>query len=211
VNYLAHGWRRTDRPWLLAGTALPDWLSAADRGARLVRGRLSGVEAEKARELAEGVRLHFEDDRAFHDHPAFLETEREVIAMLRAKAPDPRQHCWFLGHVLVEMLLDGWIVRREPERVDAYYASLASLDFGAVIDAATPWLTRPAVGLREYADAFLRHRYLYGYAEDEGLFHRFERVAWRVGLPRPPGALRACIPPARARVEARAPEMLGLP
>ncbi len=35
MNYLAHGWRYTDEPYVLAGTAAPDWLSVIDRKIRL--------------------------------------------------------------------------------------------------------------------------------------------------------------------------------
>jgi hypothetical protein len=35
MNYFAHGIRFLDRPWFLAGTATPDWLSVADRKVRL--------------------------------------------------------------------------------------------------------------------------------------------------------------------------------
>jgi len=211
VNYLAHGFRHADRAWFLAGTALPDWLGAADRGARIVRERLTGGEAEESRDLAEGVRRHFADDAAFHGNEAFLEAERETIALLRQEVRDPRQHAWFLGHVLVEMLLDGWIVRRAPAAVDAYYAAIDAIDPEALVAIATPWLRRPAVGLPEYFAAFRRHRYIYGYADDDGVFARLERVSWRVGLPRPPARLRGCVAPARAIVERRAEAMIGLP
>src|SRR5262245_35641363 len=31
MNYLAHGWRFVEEPYLLAGTAAPDWMSVIDR------------------------------------------------------------------------------------------------------------------------------------------------------------------------------------
>src|SRR6185437_2872330 len=35
MNYLAHGWRFAAEPYVLAGTAAPDWLSVIDRKTRL--------------------------------------------------------------------------------------------------------------------------------------------------------------------------------
>src|SRR5262245_50971039 len=35
MNYLAHGWRFVGQPYVLAGTAAPDWLSVIDRKIRL--------------------------------------------------------------------------------------------------------------------------------------------------------------------------------
>ena len=35
MNYFAHGLAHLDDPYLLAGTAVPDWLNVADRGVRV--------------------------------------------------------------------------------------------------------------------------------------------------------------------------------
>ena len=35
MNYFAHGLRFLNRPYFLAGTAVPDWLSVADRATRM--------------------------------------------------------------------------------------------------------------------------------------------------------------------------------
>ncbi len=76
MNYFAHGIRFLDRPWFLAGTALPDWLSVIDRRVRLrpklltpIADGSSTVEAE----LAAGALRHIEDDRWFHKTRAFAE------------------------------------------------------------------------------------------------------------------------------------------
>ena len=34
MNYFAHGWNYVDAPYVLAGTAVPDWLSVVDRRVR---------------------------------------------------------------------------------------------------------------------------------------------------------------------------------
>ena len=58
MNYLAHGWRFSDQPYFLAGTAVPDWLSVIDRKMR-ARGKTAALFVDDADEklaaLARGI------------------------------------------------------------------------------------------------------------------------------------------------------------
>ncbi len=68
MNYFAHGYRFIDDPYFMAGTALPDWLSVADRRVRIRPKHLLGGAAEdgdprfarpvsRTGALGQGVRL----------------------------------------------------------------------------------------------------------------------------------------------------------
>lgn len=201
LNYFAHGRPFLDRPYLVAGTALPDWLSAGDRGARLRRERLDGSE------LADGIRRHWADDLWFHHSAAFLEVSGAIMRDLRRAHPgDPRLRAAFFGHILTEMLLDAALIEREPGKLDAYYAALDRIDPGSVARAAGPWLRGAAPRLAATIDRFRSSRYLHGYREDEPFLRRVGGVAGRVGLPVPP-RLRDVLPGARRRVRERADEL----
>jgi hypothetical protein len=208
LNYLAHGYRFLSRPYVLAGTALPDWLAAGDRGARLRPGPAPADSDPVAADLAFGIARHVEDDRRFHRSEAFQRTEADIVALLREAHADPAQRAWFLGHVLCEMLVDAWLIRESPARLDAYYDALDGVDALRVAAAAAPWLTRPAPGLPGTIAAFREWRYLYGYADDAGLFERLRGVARRVGLMAPAPPLFDVLPAARRLVYERAPSLL---
>ncbi len=70
MNYLAHGWPFLDDPYFLAGTAVPDWLSVADRQVR-ARGKqavpLGNDDDLRVAAVARGIVQHHEDDRWFHE------------------------------------------------------------------------------------------------------------------------------------------------
>jgi hypothetical protein len=90
MNYFAHGLRFTDRPWFLAGTALPDWLSVADRDVR-VRARqvfpfADGTGSAEA-ELAAGILQHLHDDQWFHRTRGFW---KDQVATLFRETLGPR-------------------------------------------------------------------------------------------------------------------------
>jgi len=91
MNYFAHGLHYLDRPLFLAGTAVPDWMSVADRAVR-VRPKL--IEPLLADESPDGIEIlagmlqHFLDDDWFHATPAFAITTAELTVRFAALAPD---------------------------------------------------------------------------------------------------------------------------
>lgn len=204
MNYLAHGRGTLDRPYVLAGTALPDWLAACDRGARLRRGAVDAAMGE----VAQGVRRHLHEDAWFHGTEAFLEVSGVLARRLRARDPDARAA--FYGHVLTEMLLDAALMAESPGLLDAYYDALAEVDPRRIDAAAAGWTTAPPSGLVEFIELFRRTRFLSGYATDAGLLARLEGVARRVGAPLPRGTADV-LPDARRLVATRASDLLEEP
>ncbi|MDH3590676.1 MAG: hypothetical protein OER88_02265 [Planctomycetota bacterium] len=203
MNFFAHGRDVLDSPYELAGTALPDWLGATDRRARLMPERVG----EGA--LAAGVRRHWADDARFHGHAAFHEVSRDLTLRLRhAHADEPRVRASFFGHVLVEMLLDAALIAREPGQLDRYYRSLEGVRAARVAAEAAPWLRVPAPRLADTIRYFREHRFLYGYLDDDALVARLAGTARRVRLGVPSG-LRPLVPAARERVAARCDELLS--
>lgn len=212
MNYFAHGYLVLDDPYVVAGTALPDWLGASDRRARLRSERIRADGCPRIRSLAAGIRRHLEDDSWFHATEAFQRTWLELTQLLRDHETDSeRSRAWFLAHVLLEMLIDRFLIRQRPERLDAYYAAIDSVDLEWLDHAVRPWLTRPPAGLTAYAEAFRRHRFLYGYLEDLGLYRRLAGVARRVGLPRPSEEVSAVLPAASGVVERRLGALMEAP
>ncbi len=205
MNYLAHGFRVVDDPDRVAGTALPDWIAACDRRARLRRERLD----DSFPALRAGVEQHWEEDARFHGSEAFQTLEAELTSRIREAHRDhPRLRAWFLGHILVEMLLDAQVIVEGQGRLDDYYRALERVDVRKVVAAAGRWATRKPVHLGPYIEGFRRSRFLYGYVDDAGLFARLCRVAERVGLPPLPPTILPLLPGARRLVAARMDDLL---
>src|SRR5688500_17142366 len=146
MNYFAHGRRFTAQPYFLAGTAVPDWLSVVDRRMRLPSKRARPVVDDpdpRRAALAGGVVQHHHDDRWFHQTRAFAELSLGFSAALRTWLSDDEGfRPSFLGHILVELLLDAELIRDEPEQLDRYYAALESLDVAFVAAAINSMATR---------------------------------------------------------------------
>ena len=215
VNYLAHGWHATlaGDPWELAGTALPDWLRVVDRRMRAVRDRAAACAAAsdpRLASLAHGVLRHFDDDARFHTSAEFAAASAEVVGLLRpAREQAPGLRLSFVAHVLVEMLLDAELMRRDPARLGTYYDLLSGLDADEVERLATPLATKPAAGLAPLVREFVSSRFLEGYADDAALVRRLARVLRRARQPDAAAAILPALPAARAAVAARTPALFG--
>lgn len=213
MNYFAHGLQFLERPYFLAGAAVPDWLSLADRRVR-VRGRnaepLVRDPDPRIADVAAGILQHLYDDRWFHQTRAFAELSLEFTAAARrALAGDDGFRPSFLGHILVEILLDAILIERHPRELEAYYAALQSVDPELVGAAVNRIASRPSQRLPQMIRRFLAVRFLYDYADDEKLLCRLNGLMSRLGLPQLPRHVLEILPPARAAVRRRSDELLA--
>ena len=205
MNYLAHAYRFLDDPEFVVGTAVPDWLAASDRPARIRKERLDGSR------LADGIRRHLHDDGWFHEAPAFWQVSGALTERIRALDPDPRQRAWFWGHVVTEMLLDSFLVEEDETRLERYYDALGGLDPARVQSDVSAWTSQPPVRLARFIDRFREAQILRSYADDGPLMERVGQIAHRVHLPEPPQGMIEGLPDYRRIVSSRARDLLAEP
>lgn len=212
MNYFAHGRLYINDPYFLAGTALPDWLNVIDRGirARAKYARLLVEDAdERLASVALGVVQHHHDDGWFHGTRAFAELSLFLTKTVRQRLPlDDGMRPSFLGHILVEILLDSELAAAEPGRLDAYYEALAAVDAELVAEAVFRMTGKPAKRLVELVPRFCAERFLSDYAQDAKLCFRLNQVLRRVKLPPLPEDFAEILPDARREVAQRQIELL---
>jgi hypothetical protein len=212
MNYFAHALNFLDDPWVVAGTAVPDWLNVADRPLRVRRRHaepfVDDADACMAA-LARGIVQHHHDDAWFHDTPVFHELSWQLAVLVRDALPgDEGFRPSFLGHILVEILLDAVLIDRHPERLEAYYAALGQLDAVRVQECLNRLAPRPTQRLAPLIPLFCRERFLADYFDDNRLTWRLCQVMRRVGLPELPASFRDVLPQARHWIAGRADELL---
>lgn len=213
MNYFAHGRLFIDEPYFLAGTALPDWLNVVDRRLRVrskhARPHLAATDSIVAR-VAGGIARHHEDDAWFHGTRAFAELSLDFARRTREALPaDDGFRPSFLGHILVEILLDADLIAEDPGQLEAYYASIDQVDgerFAAAVETIAP---RPAENLATFVGLFSRERFLFDYQDDGKLLFRLNQVMRRVGLPVLPATFRETLSELRPLVSGRRDALLG--
>lgn len=212
MNYFAHGYRYVDDPYYLAGTAVPDWLSVVDRRVR-VRPREAEAAAAHAdpilARVARGVTRHHADDARFHTTAAFAELSLRFTVEIRDRLPpDDGLRPSFLGHILVELLLDSVLINERPGLLEAYYRSLHEVEGGVVEAAVNRLAARRTDRLGFFIPVFTRERFLCDYADDAKLHRRLNQVLRRVGLEPLPETFCELLPSARRAVADRRHDLL---
>jgi hypothetical protein len=216
MNYLSHALPFLSDPYFVAGTAVPDWLSVVDRKVRVRARHVETFLADPdplVAALAGGLAQHFRDDARFHESRAFAETSMALSAAVRdALPPDTGFRPSFLGHVLVEVLLDWALSVENPDALDRYYAALTAIDPLLVQTMLNRFMPRPTERLVPMIFMFRRERVLCDYAEDAKLLYRMNQVMQRVGFSELPGTLTDIFSAARQLVSSRRTELLaGIP
>lgn len=213
MNYLAHGCRFLTDPVVVAGAALPDWLNVVARRTRVRKVRaadfLEHGDPYLAR-LAQGVCSHHDDDYHFHGTAAFAQLNWQFAAEIRDRTADTTGlRPTFVGHVLVEVLLDTELASRAPGLLDAYYRALGQLDLERLEWAVNELAPRPVEKLGWFVERFLAEKFLYDYAEDAKLLFRLNQVMRRVNLPPLPDVVADFFPRARAAVAEQLAQLIG--
>ena len=216
MNYFAHALPFLDDPYFMAGTAIPDWLSVVDRGVRLrakhAEQFVDDADSDTA-SVARGVLQHLRDDAVFHESRAFAELSLDLTVRARdALGGEPGLRPAFLGHLLVEVLLDAVLIAELPQRLERYYRAMDSVDgrlVQAIINRMAP---RATDRLAPMISEFCGERILSDYAEGARLFVRLGQVMRRVKLAQLPEGFVETLPDLRRRVRRRRNELLdGIP
>lgn len=217
MNYLAHARRHLltpgkivgpgaeAGPYFLAGVALPDWLSIIDRKVRTrsePASRLLHDPDPRVVAVAKGIIQHHFDDRWFHQTEEFLVLSSRFAVELRQYLDiEQGAQPGFVGHILVELLLDATLTAEQPDLLDQYYAALNLLDPECVENVVNRVSKTPTNMVQPLIPRFIRERFLYDYREDAKLLWRLNHVMKRVGLPQLPDSLLNWLPSARERVQ----------
>ena len=213
MNYFAHGRNYVSDPYFLAGTAVPDWLNVVDRK---IRARARNAEPLvndpdlRCSTIARGIIQHHHDDHWFHRTEAFASLSLQLTCQIRDfLGPDDGLRCHFLGHILVEILLDSVLIENHPTLLEDYYEALRQVDGDAVAKTVTRISGRCSDGLALLLPRFIEERFLWDYPLDDKLLIRLNQVMRRVKLTALPDNFTDLLPDARRAIRQRANELLS--
>lgn len=206
MNFLSHAIPYLHDAPLVIGTAVPDLLSVYDRRVR-ARGRLAALYIDdrslELRAIAAGVLRHHEDDRWFHSSQAFMETNLLLAVQLRDLLPgDAGFRPSFVGHILIEMLLDAFWIRDDHSIAGRYYDAIASVPPETVERCVATITGKGTRGFGAVIERFITSRFLYDYLDHDKLLMRLNQIMCRVGLAELPVQVRRWLPQAEATVGA---------
>jgi hypothetical protein len=215
VNYLSHAYKHLHDPYFVAGTALPDWMSVVDRRNRArTTGALPWIHDADPRiaSFARGVVQHHHDDRWFHQTIVFSLLSTRFAVELRSLLPTGGGHqAGFVGHIVVELLLDSVLSEANPDYLMNYYAALNALDLELIQAVANRVCSKPFDALPILIPRFIKERFLADYSDDDRLWIRLNHVMRRVGLEPLPDTVIPWLATARIEVQIASNELLNEP
>jgi hypothetical protein len=217
MNYFAHALPFLDNePYFVSATGVPDWLTVADRRVRLRlrhTDEFVGDGDPLVAAVARGVAQHLRDDAQFHTTRGFAELSWELTVAARdALGGETGLRPAFLGHLLVEVLLDAALAAENTAALETYYRLLDAADAERIENAVNRMAPRPTSRLAMMISHFRRARILWDYQEDGKLMVRLNQVMRRVRLEELPEGFAAVLPAARQAVGGRKAELLeGIP
>lgn len=204
MNYFSHGIRFTHRPYFLAGTAVPDWLRVSDNGVRVRSKHVLPFAQEDGSiqsEVAAGILQHLHDDDTFHGTASFIQITSQLAILFRnSLPPDDGFRPSFLGHIVTELLLDGILAERYPDRLRSYYFALEQIDSQQILQCVNQMTREPAQRLAEFIPLFHREQFLWDYSDSRKLLNRLNQVLRRVKLNSLPAETVAVLSSARTIV-----------
>lgn len=194
MNYLAHGIRFLDRPYLMAGTAVPDWLSVVDRRVRMRAKRVEPllvqwVPGTPEHETALGILQHLSDDDWFHSTIGFHDVTAQLTALFRSQLPGDQYVNGFLGHIVTELLIDAELSYRQPDLLEGYYYAMSSVDPRIIQSVVNTVAREPTDQLARFIPLFVQEKFLHDYREATSLLRRLNQVMKRVKLPPLPDSI----------------------
>lgn len=217
LNYFAHAHPHLDASpvdaYYLAGLAIPDWLGVI---ARRTKCRTKHAEPYfedadlRIASLAQGVARHHADDLWFHETRAFTELSLRFSHRIKQLLGDEKNmRPWFLGHILVELLLDAKLIAETPERLDHYYQTMSTLDGELVAQSLEQMTGKSIPRVAEFIEKYIAIRFLADYADDERLRYRLNQVMQRVGLAQLPPEFEQLLPECRNAISTADFELEG--
>ncbi|TWU03591.1 hypothetical protein [Neorhodopirellula pilleata] len=215
MNFFCHALPYLDQPVVAVCTGVPDFLSVIDRKIR-VRGRVATpfLQSEDSitRDVAAGILAHIRDDRWFHGGETFVRMNLEFAVALRDLLPgDAGFRPTFVGHILIEMLLDANYLAETPKLVARYYDLFAEVPTTEIERVVNQISGKPSSQISSTLGRFAETRFLYDYACDSTLLFRLNQVMKRVGLAPLPDAVGDWLPLARHQVRANHHRLLQEP
>ena len=217
MNYLSHGFRFLDDPYFVVGTAVPDMLNVIHR-----RSKVRSKHAEpfcknsdaRISAIASGIQQHHRDDAWFHQTPAFVELNLEFTKKCRDifsvdSGSRDGLRAGFLGHILVELLLDATLIEEDNQILADYYELFGKVDHELIQKTVNDIATNPVTQLSNFIPVFVREGFLYDYLNDDRLLYRLNNVMSRVKLSPLPKSILAMFPDARMKVRERRDELLN--
>lgn len=190
MNLVAHYHldRTLVNSYFTVGAATPDLLSIYNSQLRIKQRHLKRLNEEEAGRITppflDGLQRHFFADGIFHTSPLFHQETKRISNMLVEYFPDlDIQRKFFIGHILLELMLDKVLINLHPGILESYYGHFEALQpFRDIKKSLQIAVGHDLPNYEAYLKRFVRRKYLYHYADPKHLAWLLRRILRRVRI-----------------------------
>ncbi len=130
-----------------------------------------------------GMASHLERDKSFHDSPFFNSVYQATHKIVESSFKEARiTRFWFALHVLIEMQLDQYLIHKHPETLHQFYADLNQISDETLNHLLSTVEHRNPEKFKLGFKRFLESRYLFKYADNQGIIYGLNRIYHQVGI-----------------------------
>lgn len=186
MNFLSHYFidRIENKPYHNFGLVLPDLMSMYRRkwkiSSRVLKYSLNLQETQ----IVTGVVKHNNLDGYFHSSDFFIKYTNEIKDILVENNVDyPENRIHFIAHILLELLVDRVIIKKERLILKEFYSELNQVDWNILREFLIKIKMEEVDGFYGYFIKFTRRKYLYKYANNYTIIYITNRILDKVNLP----------------------------
>ncbi|MEM0995846.1 MAG: hypothetical protein AAGN35_02150 [Bacteroidota bacterium] len=173
MNFISHFYadRGVQDALFIVGTVTPDLMSIYNAKYRVKNSHLNKFDRlahpEVPRSFLKGLERHFFVDRIFHDSDNFRRETERISQELPLRLPQyDIQRKFFIGHLLLELLMDKIIIDRDPRILEEFYGHFADARQYAPLQQFTGLVAGHTLGTYvSFLRKFYENKYLYKYQE----------------------------------------------
>ncbi len=186
MNYLSHYYCEypDNRPYFVLGLILPDLVRELEpRKIRFVPEELVNAPDIFSENLNEGIIRHLQVDGAFHTSD-FFHRNVEIIKqwMLQYNYVSIPSRIPVFAHVLLELMLDRALIKRNRQAMDQFYAALEQIEETVLLNYFhhNGIIQRPQA-VYQRVRYFCKDRFLYRYPGNEMMLYALNVLNQKVG------------------------------
>ncbi len=165
MNYFSHYYvlPSYDDAYLALGSILPDMVRNAKTEFLLLS--TENEQNKRHNSLTKGIYSHIEIDKSFHNSVFFLENTKNFASQLRMNSKiGMSKYTQFYAHILIELLLDHWLITQYSNLLDQFYRQLQLIDHSEIDAYFNKYLPSQDVELFwERLQKFMNRQYLKDY------------------------------------------------
>ncbi|OAQ42188.1 hypothetical protein A5893_03470 [Pedobacter psychrophilus] len=184
MNFLSHYYfdRNNSNPYEVLGMVLPDLIKNADKSwnIHLEKNAQLFTDNDESKSLIKGWERHLLVDRLFHSSSFFYHHQHEIKLKIREAIIESPVKPFFLGHISLELLLDGFLLSENLIDVNKFYDLINRVDENVLEQFLFLNGIEDTEKFFRFFTMFKNEKFLFSYTNPEKITYALKRICMRL-------------------------------